>query len=308
MKTTQAALGKWPSILTMMGVNQDYLTGKHTSCPNCGGSDRFRFADTSGKGEHFCSQCGHGDGFDLVQKLLNCDFKQAALEVEKVAGIAERVDIKPQQTTEEKRQRLNALNKRVKPIAQSKSVCDYLSSRGIDRDIFTNANLGMVKGYENFDGGHIRGRFDSMVGKVLQCGRPITYHITFTDQGRKADVRTVRKVLPPVVKFTHGAIELFKPREGVLGVAEGIETALSAYQLFGVPTWSCLNLNSLQNFVVPNGVDRLYIFADNDTNGVGLKAANHLKQKAEYQGLEVIVQTPSTPGNDWNDVLIQDKG
>ena len=304
MKTVDAALGKWPSILSMMGISPEFLTGKHTACPACqAGKDRFRFANTEGRGEFFCSTCGHGDGFDLIQKIMNWDFRKTAQEVEKLVGVAKKVDIKPQESTDQKRFRLNNLSRRVKPLNQSKSVMDYLRSRGISDDTLSQANLSVIRGYEYYEGGSIGGRYDVLVGKVMQCGRPITYHLTYTDKGIKADVRAARKVLPPVVKFTHGAIELFK-HEGKLGVAEGIETALSTYQQFQTPTWSCLKSNSLQNFVIPEGVNHLLIFADNDQNRVGQKAAETLKGKADYQGVKCDILTPSQIGQDWNDVLL----
>ena len=53
MKTSKAVVGKWPSILPMLGVSPDYLTGKHTACPICeNGKDKFRFDDKGGN-EHF---------------------------------------------------------------------------------------------------------------------------------------------------------------------------------------------------------------------------------------------------------------
>lgn len=76
-----AAMGYWPSILYSLGVDERFLQDKHGECPFCGGKDRYRFSDHERKGRWVCNQCGHGDGFEFIQRYQNCDFKTA---VEKV--------------------------------------------------------------------------------------------------------------------------------------------------------------------------------------------------------------------------------
>ncbi|MBF0371598.1 MAG: DUF927 domain-containing protein [Magnetococcales bacterium] len=72
----EAAKGKWRNILANLGVAPSVLDGKHHPCPNCGGTDRFRFDDRDGSGSYYCNGCNPGDGFSLVGKMLGLSPKQ----------------------------------------------------------------------------------------------------------------------------------------------------------------------------------------------------------------------------------------
>ncbi|MFQ7479504.1 MAG: toprim domain-containing protein, partial [Parasutterella excrementihominis] len=52
-------------------------------------------------------------------------------------------------------------------------------------------------------------------------------------------------------------------------ISEGIETALSASELFGVPVWSVVAAFNFRNFVPPKSVRRIIIFGDSDKNFIG---------------------------------------
>ena len=69
-----------------------------------------------------------------------------------------------------------------------------------------------------------------------------------------------KKMLGPVAG---GSVRLSAVgRDGHLGIAEGIETALSAQAIFGVPTWAALSADGLRRWQWPNGINRITIFAD----------------------------------------------
>ena len=101
----------------------------------------------------------------------------------------------------------------------------------------------------------------------------------------------------------HGAVQLFPPRDGEIGIAESVFDALSATQLFGVPCWSVCG-NRLAAIDLPDGVDRVTLFADNDV--VGRKAA----QEAEYHyrnvvGVAARIVAPPADVKDWNEELMK---
>ena len=87
-----------------------------------------------------------------------------------------------------------------------------------------------------------------------------------------------------------GAVRLF-PIAPILGIAEGIETALSVTALFGVPCWAALSAGNLAAFQVPVGVERLIVFAD--TGEAGEKAARQLGREIAFP----------RSGDDWNEDL-----
>src|SRR5690606_37002179 len=82
----------------------------------------------------------------------------------------------------------------------------------------------------------------------------------------KAPVETPKKMMPvPNGKTVIGAsIKLGKPIGGVLGVAEGVETALAVRTGSGMVTWSVLNATLLESFVPPDSARTLFIWADLD--------------------------------------------
>ena len=67
----------------------------------------------------------------------------------------------------------------------------------------------------------------------------IAVHRTFLDpaEARLADFERPKRALG---SLQNGAVRLTAPRDGRLGLAEGIETALSAMQIFRVPCWATL--------------------------------------------------------------------
>jgi len=103
----------------------------------------------------------------------------------------------------------------------------------------------------------------------------------------------------------------YRPGKGWLSVAEGIETALSAYRGWGIPAWSTVNATLLERFCPPEDVHTLLIWEDKDKSERGSVAAAVLKERMALAGKRAIVLTPPMPipkrakGVDWNDVLVR---
>jgi hypothetical protein len=85
-----------------------------------------------------------------------------------------------------------------------------------------------------------------------------------------------RKILTDLVGRIGCAARLM-PAADVLGIAEGIETALSAALIDDIPVWAALNTSLLARFEPPANVTTLRVYADRDK--AGLTAALKLLER-----------------------------
>lgn len=99
-------------------------------------------------------------------------------------------------------------------------------------------------------------------------------------------------------RFGTGAVRLggVGPR---LGLAEGIETALSASDLFGIPCWATLGTERFKQVSVTGPVEELHLFLDHDEGGERAE----LLARETFAHLPIMVHVPPRAGDDWNDVL-----
>lgn len=88
--------------------------------------------------------------------------------------------------------------------------------------------------------------------------------------------------------------------DGVLGIAGGIETSLTAAKLFGMPVWAALSTSGMIKFAFPPGLRRLTIFAGRGEGGE--KAAVRLRDRALMEGIEAAIVLPRSE-DDFNEDL-----
>lgn len=292
-------IGRWPGIYQALGVKvRD--DGRHGPCPACGGKDRFRFDNKAGDGTYYCSGCGSGDGWSLLQKVLGCDFKEACNQVAQFVG-----QITPVSFTTEPSVSPELLRKTFKesvPAERNNLVGQYLNSRGIT--VCPESLRYHLKCWD----GETKKNYPAMLAVVsLQDGTAVTMHRTYLDvkTAGKAEMENPKKLMPGLKKLTGGAIRLMKPSAGVVGIAEGIETALACYQHHGIPTWAAVNAVLLEAFEPPAGIKKVYVFGDNDKNFVGQAAAFSLGKRLVMQNkIEVEVLIPEESGADWLDHVV----
>jgi hypothetical protein len=144
----------------------------------------------------------------------------------------------------------------------------------------------------------------ALVGLVtdILTAKPISLHRAWTRAaGTKAPVDPPRMLLGGHRK-AGGVIRLW-PDDSVttgLGIAEGIETALSLAHAY-TPVWACIDAGNLAAFPVLEGIQSLMIAADHDP--VGIAAAEACAARWGAVGRAVRIAMAPTPGADLNDLL-----
>lgn len=294
------AQGRWRPILRAVGIDEGALRGRHCPCPMCGGKDRFRFDDKEGRGTYFCAQCGPGDGMQLVMHYTGLGFPEAARKVELLASSAVPVLPRAAQSDDQKRGLLRRVFTESRPIQHGDEVSRYLRARGLRLDELPDGlRLHPDLLYRD---GDTACRYPAMLALVTgPDGGGASLHRTYLQAGNKAPITNPKRLLPGVAPTAGAAIRL-TPASTCLGIAEGIESALAVRELFDSPTWSALNAHGITSFEPPDGVRKVLIFADNDRNFVGQRAAYAGAERLASRGYEVEVFVPPTPG-DWLDEL-----
>ncbi len=169
----------------------------------------------------------------------------------------------------------------------------YLRARGIT--ILPPPTLRFLREYPHIPG---RVHLPALVAALQASDRRIiAVQVTMIDPrgDRKAQVRFARKT------FGHmhdGAVRL-GPAGEVLGLAEGVETGLSAMQLFDLPVWCALGAGRMHSVMIPDSVRELHVFADRDE--AGERAVERTLEAHSHR--RVIVRAPTQPHSDFNDAV-----
>jgi len=324
----------WSAILTTLCIPAEALRNRHGPCPGCGGKDRFRYDDRDGAGTWVCSQGGGeplaGDGFGLLQHVHGWTFPEALREVAGTLGLGLDARLPYERRT---RHRAKPRERRPRePERNSRAAASlrrvWTGSEPLDlrrhppaRRYLERRGLGAIIGdppsglrfhpaldyWETDDDGKLRkiGEFPALLSVVTApSGQPVSLHRTYlTPEGTKATVSSPRKMMTPATPHAlAGASIRLDSCDTTLAVAEGLETALAARVLDrSRPVWSAVNSSGLAALVIPPRVREVVILVDHDR--AGMDATRKLARRLLGEGRTVRIALPSTPGDDWNDVL-----
>lgn len=169
----------------------------------------------------------------------------------------------------------------------------YLTRRGLPSDSVALRYLAGAR-HPNSAGR----KFPALLSAISDCsGKIIAVQRTFLEyDGAKASIAPNRMMLG---RLNRGSVRL-APADDVLGLAEGVETALSASRIFGVPVWAACGAR-LSQVALPAQTRHVILFADHDEPG--MEAAQAAARRFRAQGKTVEIVRPKTAGADWNDVL-----
>lgn len=296
MNTRTAAQGQWEKIFSHYGLPP--ITGKkhyRGKCPLCGRHGKFRIDDKDGRGTYICV-CSAGTGFQLLERSQKKSFRTLADEVDKLLGRIPGVIYPQSESTAETRKRENILScfQQMVDIKNTPAAI-YLQRRGI---------IHLPENYVRFCPADKNLGNLSLWALATDAKNRVCYlHRTLID-GTEA-VRRM-SALQSGTYLEHAvsvAVRLY-PLTETLGIAEGIETALSCHQLYGINTWSAMNAGFLAKFIAPCKVSHLIVFADTDHSAAGHAAAFTCARRNLTAGNDVQTVSVRWPdAGDFNDVL-----
>jgi DNA primase len=259
------------------------------------------FSVNDAKGFYHCFGCGaHGDVLDWWQAVEGLSFDQARERLAREAGAigagAERSRSRPDADgeTARKQEEARAIWRASSPIGGTLAETYLREARRIRLALPACLRFHPQLAI----GPRELGDAPAMVAAVVDlAGGVVAVQRTFLlpDGSGKAAIDRPKRALGPVGQ---GAVCL-APAGMVTGIAEGVETGLSAAELFCVPVWCALGSN-LARVVLPDFVRNVAVFADRGE--AGERAAAIASKAFHEQGRKVAVRFPAR-GKDFNDEL-----
>lgn len=260
------------------------------------------FSVNDAKGFYHCFGChAHGDVLDWWQKTEGLSLADAIDRLKQQAG-----EVKPwrEETRASKADDREALAKR----DQARAIWDasryiggtiaetYLRSARrirVELPVSLRFHSGLPIG------GITSETWPAMVASVADLnGQVIAIQRTFIarDGSGKAAIQSPKRSLGSLAE---GSVQLGPPAT-TLGIAEGIETGLSAMERFAVPVWCALGSN-LARIDLHNVTHNVMIFADRGE--AGELAAEGARIAFRSRGRKVAIRFPADGFKDFNDEL-----
>lgn len=263
---------------------RDLPAGEHRlACPHCSRGKRDKTlgvtVDTDGDGVAHCFRCEYIETY----RPARLGFDRQPKPKRPPAHQARRVVAPPQQKHETLSDAGRALWKTTRSITPDSPAGRYLLTRRCKLPPH-GSHLRELPAHRH-PSGHVGPALVALLTD-FETGEPRSLHMTWLGEGgKKADVQPPRRLLAGHAKA--GAVCRLWPDEyvsGGLGVAEGIETALSLAHGFE-PVWAAIDAGNLAALPVLPGIENLVIACDRDP--AGEKAAQACAQRWAAAGVAV---------------------
>lgn len=265
----------------------DYEAGQHRlECPSCGRGGRDKTAglkmEDDGAGVLHCFRCSYTENYTP----------------DRGAAVRRAPSIKPSFKADvQQHQRLNDWG-----MALWKSTHDlggvaaqYLRSRHCVVPAY--GDLRWLPSLKH-PSGYVGPALVALITHVL-TNEPLSLHRTWITPTGKADIENSRLLLGN--HATVGGVIRLTPDDevnSVLGIAEGIETALSMAHA-PLPVWATIDAGHMAQFPVLRGIQTLVIAVDNDPAGIAAATAC----ADRWADADKTVLLTAQPENDLNDSL-----
>jgi hypothetical protein len=274
------------------------------------------FQDFEATGGGFCNSCGpQQNGYNLIQWANGWDFitTHNALKDILIGNgnqnfvplPVKKVFAKKEKNVVAIRDSLNRVWKTSLPLTAPEAgpARLYFIKRGLSHIDYQNIDSKCIRfcpSLDYYDSGKSIGKFPAIITMMCDAsGKPSCIHRTYiTQNGMKANVECPKKMMEHAADNLFGAMRIGLLGESkVLGIAEGIETALAAMCEFNIPVWPTGNSYLLENFVPPPGVD-IIIFGDKDSpskmhpKGAGQDASRALLKRLWELGIKASIKEP----------------
>lgn len=272
------------------------------------------------KGLWLCRVCeAGGDAISFVERFYSKSFPEAVAELANAPyeSAVARFERKAREAAAEYNDRPSrkweADSEERERMAEARAIwCDalpiactlaerYLRSRGIARRLPKTLRFAPSIYF-----GPAKRKLPALLAALQDsAGKVIAVQRTFLDPvtGTKADpTKEAKRTKGPM---HDGAVRLGRVGR-ILGIAEGVETALSAAQIYSLPVWASLGAQRMKAIRLPAEVEEVMIFRDN--GDVGLKEAINAAEIWEGQGRHVMIEPPPAEFKDWNDLLLAREG
>lgn len=302
----ELARGRWRGILMAAGFNEKHLNGKHGPCPFCEGTDRWRWTNKDDNGGAICNVCGPKTGVDLVMAMKNVAFLEAKKWIMGEIGKSP-VERQQKRGNESSEKRLSKLWSEASRLDGKDPASLYLAHRRIKLVEYPKLlRFHPRVAYDKREDGSWIFHPALLQKFVAADAKRWTMQVSYLDPARaRPDRPSDRRLARGVPVPLGGAVRLANSAE-TMGVAEGVETALSAQLMLGVPVWATLSTGCLVKWEPPETAKNILIFADYDETFGGQAAAFSLAHKLAGKGLHVEVRMPPDLG-DWNDALVAEQ-
>ena len=254
-----------------------------------------------------CFGCGvHGDVFDYLRRAQGMELREAFEYLENEAGMTPdregskrptQQPMAPPQVRDDSGGRMRAA---LDIWCKSRDPIGTLTGAYLNHRNITGAIPATLRDHIGLNHSPTGQNLPAMVAAITGPDRKVmAIQRTFLrcDGRSKANVNESKMTLG---SMGAGAVRL-GPAGPVLGIAEGVETGLSAMELFDVPVWCSLSASRLDRLWLPPESREIHIFGDN--GAPGHEAAESAARVYLAQGRRVVVRFPPERFGDYNDLL-----